>query len=147
MAGLSFTVDSGEIAVTAATALTVLHLLTPPSQRVRITGILYSMKGGSISAKCRLLRQTNAGTGTMTKVTPQKTVPDFPEDIQTLCYKNATVEPSNNGNALKTVEGPSYEISLPQTPPKYDVPGGQRVGLEITADSTGTVQCWLECEE
>ena len=142
MADLNFTLTTAEVSVAAGVAKTILQAVAAANHRVRVHTWGYYMKGGSTSAKARLLRQTTAGT--MSALVPAKTGTES-ETIQTTGLHTATAEPTA-GDVLATKEGPSYEGEY--TPGReVKIPGAGRLGVEITADSTGDVVVWMACEE
>ena len=99
MARTRFSVATeGEVALTAATAKTVLQLVTPANIGVAIRGLAVSFDGTSGSAEpgsVELITQTTAGT--MTAATPrhddQRLVGVI--TIQSSAQKNATAEPTS----------------------------------------------------
>lgn len=137
MAAIEFIATSGtEVALSAATAKTVLQILAPTNQRVRIVGFGLFFDGSIPNAEpvvVKLVRQTTAGT--MSAVTLVKTGPvPGSESIQTQASHTASVEPTTT-DILDI-----YEIH-PQAGIEKLFPlgrelvmaGGSRLGLLVTA--------------
>ncbi len=148
MAGLDCVAQTAEIALTAATAKTVLQLVAPANQRLKIKGWGVFFDGVSASAEpvqCRLLRQTTAGT--MTSLTPVKLCAGS-ETVQATAQHTATVEPTA-GDVLDPVEVHPQAGYEKQIPPdmKMEVPGGGRVGIECTAPAGVNVRAKIFFEE
>ncbi len=149
MAGLLFIADTeGEIALSAATAKTVLHILAPANQRLKVLGIGVFFDGVNVigqPVEIRLLRQTDAGT--MSSATPRK-IDTYSETIQSTATKTATAEPSA-GDVLDVFEvhpQNGYEKIYPLgLEPR--VAGGGRIGLECKAPEAVNVRAKLIVEE
>ncbi len=85
----------GEIALTAATAKTVLQLVSPANIGVAVRGLAISFDGTSGSAEpgsVELFIQTSAGT--MSAVTPRHDDTRVGLTIQSTAQKTATAEPT-----------------------------------------------------
>lgn len=148
MAGLDCVAQTAEIALTAATAKTVLQLVAPANQRLKIKGWGVFFDGTSASAEpvqARVLRQTTAGT--MTSLTPVKTCAGS-ETVQATAQHTATAEPTA-GDVLDVVEvHPQSGFEKQITPDmKMEVPGGGRVGIECTAPAGVNVRAKIFFEE
>jgi hypothetical protein len=139
----------GEIALTAATAKTVLQLLAATNHRNKILAWGVSFDGTSPSAEpveVRLLRQTTAGT--MTAATLRALHPGITETLQSSATKNASAEPTV-GDVLRAVEvhpQGAYEEILPFGQ-EYIMGGGGRVGIECKAPAGVNVRAWIRFEE
>lgn len=152
MAGLLCNVTSGEVALVAATAKTVLQIKAAANQRVLLRSLKIMGKaaagGTDTPVKVRFTRST-ANFGTLTAATPNKANPSNAETIQTTCGSNATVEPTT-----PTDGGVMYEIS-PQSgviefyPPGLElhVPGGNALNIECTSAATPTLTITATFEE
>ena len=96
MARTRFTIATeGEVALTAATAKTVLQLVTPANIGVAVRGLAISFDGTSGSAEpgsVELSIQTTAGT--MSAVTPRHDDTRVGLTIQSAAQKTATAEPT-----------------------------------------------------
>ncbi len=148
MAGLDCVAQTAEIALTAATAKTVLQLVAPANQRQKIKGWGVFFDGVSASAEpvqCRLLRQTTAGT--MTSLTPVKTCAGS-ETVQSTAQHTATAEPTA-GDVLDVVECHPQSGFEKQIPPdmKMENAGGGRIGIECTAPAGVNVRAKIFFEE
>lgn len=150
MAGINFTVKpTGEVALSAATAKTVLQVAAPANQRLRLKAWGVYFDGTSVSAEpvqVSLVRQTTAGT--MTAVTPEKCDDSLPETVQSTAGANASAEPTTAGTL-------QYREVHPQSGYEYNwgfgdedfIKGGGRVGIVCTAPATVNVIPWIKCEE
>lgn len=149
MSRLNFIVDTeGEIALTAATAKTVLQVVAPSNHKVIVKRWGVFFDGTSPTAEpvqVRLLRQTTAGT--MSSATPRKLGTDS-ETIQSTAQKTATVEPTA-GDVLMPIEvhpQQGYAEILPYGD-EYEIAGGGRIGIECTAPAGVNVRAYMACEE
>lgn len=138
----------GEIALTAATAKTILQIVAPTNQRLALCSFSVAFDGISGSAEpvqVDILRQTTAGTMTAATVVREGV---GSETIQTSAQKNATAEPTA-GDVLRR-----YNIH-PQT--GYErvftldeellISGGSRLGLRCTAPANVNVVGHMTVEE
>lgn len=149
MADLRCTAQTAEIALVAATAKTVIQLLAPTNQRVKILGWGVFFDGTSVTGEpvqVRFLRQTTSGT--MSALTSYKQVGGLSETIQTTATQNASAEPTP-GDVLDVAEvhpQSSYEVKYPygETPV---INGGGRLGLECTAPAGVNVRAKIIFEE
>lgn len=142
------TTTEGEIALTAATAKTILQVVAPTNQRLALCGFSVSFDGTSSAAEpvqVEILRQTTAGT--MSSATPCMDGVGS-ETVQTTAQKTATAEPTA-GNILRRYDihpqtglavafGPDEEILIP---------GGGRLGIRCTAPASVNVTGYITVEE
>lgn len=150
MAGIKAVVTTeGEIALTAATAKTVLQLVAPTNQRLHLKGFGISFDGTSSSAEpvqVDILKQTTAGT--MSSATPVKDGDPGSETLQATAQKNATSEPTA-GDVLRRYEihpqGGGYERVF--EPGELCIPGGTRLGLRATAPANVNCVGFMSYEE
>jgi hypothetical protein len=152
MAGVLWHVNSGEVALVAAAAKSVLQIKAPTNQRVLVKALRLLGKqaagGTDTPVKIRVTRST-ANFGTFTAATPGKNDPNDGETIQTTCGANASVEPTS-----PTDGGLWYELQ-PQLgiielfPPGVEIkiPGGQSIQIECTSATTSTLMVSATCEE
>jgi len=144
MAGVRAYVNSGEVALVASTAKTVLQLKAPTNQRLLIHSIRLLGKqaagGTDPVVKVRVTRST-ANFGTGTGATPAKAVPSDSETLQATAAANFTVEPTT-----PTDSGMWWEVQpeggvIEFLPPGHEivVPGGQSVNFEMTSTGTPTL--------
>lgn len=148
MSGVFFAATTAEIALSAATAKTVLQVIAPTNQRVRVRRYSVAFDGTSATAEpvqVRVLRQTSAGT--MTSLTPVK-LSAGSETLQSTAQHTATAEPTA-GDVLDAFEvhpQSGFDVVLPADMP-IEVPGGGRIGIECTAPATVNVRAKFWCEE
>lgn len=148
MADLIAIAQTAEIALSAATAKTVLQVIAPANHRVKIKGWAVYFDGVSTTAEpvqVRLLRQTT--TGTMSALTPTKRGTES-ETVLTTAAHTATLEPTA-GDVLDICEvhpQQGYEVIFPLGD-EIKVPGGGRVGIECTAPATVNVRAKVVFEE
>lgn len=151
MAAYNLSVPSGEVALVAATAKTVVKVQAPANQAIRILGIEFFGKGVSNTdtpIKVELSRITTDG-GTATTVTPAANDDDQSMTAQGVYKAAYTVEPTTYGANMRT-----WEVH-PQTGLMYMFPLGQEIivkggniwGVRCTATQNQTVSCNLIVEE
>ena len=152
MAGVLCHVNSGEVALVASTAKSVLQIKAAANQRVLVKALRLFGKqaagGTDAVVKVRMTR-SSASFGTFTSATPAKNDPSDSETLQTTAGSNATVEPTT-----PTDGGLWWEIQ-PQTgvieflPPGMEIkiPGGQSVQFECTSTGTPTLMLEASYEE
>lgn len=149
MAALQGIAQTAEVALSAATAKTVLQLVAAANHRVKILrwGVFFdSVTPTAEPVQVELARQTTAGT--MSANTPTKLDDSLAESLQTTAQDNATAEPTK-GDVLDVVEvhpQQGYEIIYPlgQEP---IIGGGDRAGLICTAPATVNVRAKIIFEE
>lgn len=138
-----------EVALSAATAKTVIQIIAPSNHRVKILGWGVFFDGTSPTeepVEVELARQSTAGT--MSSLTPVKLDDSLAETLQTTAQHTATVEPTT-GDVIDIAEvhpQQGYEIRYPlgQEP---IVGGGDRVGIVCTAPSAVNVRAKIIFEE
>lgn len=141
--------STAEIALSAATAKTVLQIKAPTNQRVGLLAWGVYFDGVSATGEpvqVRLLRQTTAGT--MSALTPVKNDDSNGDSLQTTAQHTATVEPTA-GDVLKAIEvhpQSGYEEACPFAQ-EYIVGAGDRIGIECTAPAAVNVRAWMRFEE
>jgi hypothetical protein len=141
MAGVTCIAQTAEVALSAATAKTVLQITAMTNHRLHIKRWAVFFDGISSTAEpvqVRLLRQTTAGT--MTSLTPVKLVAGS-ETVQTTAQHTATAEPTA-GDILDIAEvhpQSGYEVVVPFDQ-VIEVPGGTRLGIEATAPAAVNVR-------
>lgn len=134
MAGVGFAAVTAEIA-TGTAAKTLAQVVAASNHRLLIKEISVSFQGTSNTAApilVRVLRQTTAGT--TSALTPVKTNSADDETLQVTARHTATAEPTAS-DVLMT------ELVHPQTGYTWQapfggelvVPGGGRLGIEVTA--------------
>jgi hypothetical protein len=153
MAGVRFVASTAELALTAATAKTVLQLIAATNVRAKITyfGVFFDgVSGTAEPVQVRVLLQTTAIGGTPTANNPVKVLTVDTETLQTTgaIYGGTPTEPTA-GNVLRALEvhpQSSYAEQFPQGRELW-VPGGSRLGIECTAPAGVNVRVVIEGEE
>jgi hypothetical protein len=152
MAGVLLNVNSGEVALAAATAKTALQIKAATNQRVLINSLRFLGKapagGTDTPIKIRMTRST-ANFGTGTGATPAKNDPSDAETVQTSASSNFSAEPT------APVDGGLWWEVQPQAgieeflPPgqQIKIPGGQSVNFECTSPGTPTLLIVVGFEE
>lgn len=149
MAAFQINLNTAEVALTAATARTILQAVAPTNQVVKLLGWGVYFDGVLSTAEpvvVELVRQTNAGT--MTSLTPVKVDPGRDETIQTTAQHTATAEPTTTDVVSRVEVHPQagYEIVLPFSQ-EIIIPGGGRLGLRCTAPAGVNAVGRFRCEE
>lgn len=152
MAYLQWWANSGEVALVAATAKTLLQVKAPANQVVLIRSIriLGKQAAGGTDAvvKVRMTRSTGS-FGTFSAAAPGKQDPGRGETIQSVVGANATVEPTSptdSGLWWEVQPQAGVEEFLPLTQPIV-IPGGQAVNFEATSSGTPTLLITVGGEE
>lgn len=141
MSGVLFSVNSGEIALVAATTKTVVQVVAAANHRDKITGWGVSFDGVSPTAEpvlVEVLRQTTAGTMSAGNVRKLNSADD--ETLQTTAQINATVEPTASDilDSMEVHPQSGYEKLLPMGQ-EFIVPGGGRLAIRCTAPANVNV--------
>lgn len=145
MADLRFQVASGESALTASTARSLIVVTAPGNQRVKVLGVEIFGKG-TVSTdtpiKCELMTFTSVGSGTPGSVTSSKLDGDLGETIQSTVAGNFTAEPTYGGNVtVRTWEvqpqtGLAIYFPLDQ---EIKLKGGTGFALRCTSGQSETI--------
>ena len=141
---------TAEIALTAATAKTVLQLVAAANHRVKLQAWGVYFDGTSSSAEpvqVELKRQTTAGT--MSALTPTKADDSIADTLLTTAQHTATGAEPTAGDLLKRVEvhpQGGYEEQCPYGQ-EYIMGGGDRLGIVCTAPAGVNVVAWTRFEE
>lgn len=149
MARNGFTlVTPSEVALAAATAKTVMQLVSATNVILAISGLEVTFDGVSNTAEptmVEVLRQTTAGT--MTARTPLK-IKDTSTALQATGQVNATAEPTA-GDVLKVFHvHPQAGVTLPlDLQGEIEVPSAGRLGVRITAPAAVNCLVTLTGEE
>lgn len=149
MAGVGFYMTAGEIALSAATAKTIIEVTAAANHRVRIDSIGFFFDSTTVTNEpvvVELIRITTTGTGT--DGTPQKLDPDYSETLAVDFKYNFTSEPTGI-TVLKTWNihpQSGYEVVLPLNRPIW-LPGGDLIGIRCTAPDAVNVVVNVEGEE
>ncbi len=152
MAGIVAHVNSGEVALVAATAKTVLQIKAPANQRVLIKSLRLFGKaaagGTGVPVKVRATRST-ANFGTLSAATPGKNDSSDSETLQATAGANATVEPTTPTDTGLIWEVPDQSGVIEFLPPGMEIriPGGTALNIECTSTGTPTVAVQATYEE
>jgi hypothetical protein len=149
MAAFQGQATTAEIALTAATAKTVIQLVAAANHRIKILSWGVYFDGTSTTAEpvqVRLLRQTTAGT--MSALTPTKRDDSIADTLLTTAQHTATAEPTA-GDIIEVKEvhpQMGYEKIYPFGG-EVIVGGGDRIGVECTAPAGVNVRAEIVFEE
>lgn len=139
----------GKIALSAASAKTVLQLVAPAQQRVALRSVYVSFDASSSAQPVEIVLMKQTTAGTMSSASPVKDDKGPSFTIQTTAQKNATVEPTA-GDVLRrylvhpqaglerVFGGPGDEIVLD---------AGERIGLQINAPAGVNTDAGFTFEE
>lgn len=149
MAGLDFIARQGEIALVATTARTVLQVVAPANQRVKIKEWGVFFDGTSVTAESvviQIVKQTDAGT--MSALTPVKRDSSIPGTIQSTAQHTATVEPTTTDivDEIEVHPQQGYEKIFPLGGELW-IPAGERRAIRCNAPANVNVNTKLVCEE
>lgn len=152
MAGILCFANSGEVALVAATAKSILQIKAPTNQRIIIRSVRLFGKqaagGTDAVVKIRMTRST-ANFGTFTAMTPGKQNPSNGETLQGTYGQNASVEPTTPTDSFLywELQPQSGIIELLPIDQWIEVPGGQSVQFEATSTGTPTIVAETTVEE
>ena len=150
MAAFQGQASTAEIALSAATARTVIQLVAAANHRVKILGWGVFFDGTSTTAEpvqVTMSRQTAAGT--MTALTPTKTDDSIADTLLTTAQHSATgAEPTTTDliEAIEVHPQQGYEKWYPLGAEKI-IGGGDRMGIICTAPASVNVRANLYFEE
>lgn len=150
MAGvLGQAVAAADIALTAATAKTVLQLVAASNHRTKVLGWGIAFDGVSTTAEpvtVELKKQTTAGT--MTALTPTKRNPADDETLQTTAQHTATAEPTSTDQYDSTLVHPQQGVIcwFPMGQ-ELIIPGGARLGMVVMAPANVNCRPYFVFEE
>ncbi len=149
MAGVFFTMNTGEVSLVATTAKTIFEMTAAANQRVLIHELAIMFKGVTVGNEPVTIELTRfATTGTGTGGTSQKVDPDYSETIQATWKYNDSVEPGSQ-TVLRTwyihpQSGIIYPLPFDRLIP---VPGADLIGIRCTADDVVIVGAHVLAEE
>jgi len=151
MAGIiaSVVTGVGEVALVGTTAKTVLQLTAPTNQRLKILGFGIFFDGTAADAQpveIRVLRQTTAGTGG-SAVTP-RIISAGSETLQATSLKDMSGEPTAGDelDVLQVHPQSGFEVMFPPGQ-ELIIPGGGRIGIEVTAPVAVNCNAKMRYEE
>ena len=148
MAGVRFTGTTGEVS-TGTSAKTILQIVAAANQRVLVREWAVSFDGIAPTDApifVRVLRQTTAGT--MSALTLRKIASGDDETLQTTAQHTATAEPTAGDVLMSQQVHPQTGYTW-QAPfgGELIVPGGTRLGIEVTAGVSVNCVARMTCEE
>lgn len=145
MAGILAWFNSGEVALVAATAKSVVQCKSPANQRLIVRSLRMFGKqaagGTDAVVKIRFTRNSaNFGTWTGT-MTPGKQNPSDAETLQGVYSQNATGEPTTPTDSFLywELQPQSGIIELLPIDQWIEIPGGQSGQWECTSTATPTL--------
>lgn len=141
--------QTAEVALVAATAKTVLQLITAANHRVKVLrwGVFFDgVSGSAAPVEVALVRQTDAGT--MTGLTPQKLDDSLAETLLTTAQHTATAEPTGTivVDMIECHPQSGFEIIYPLGQ-EVIIGGGDRLGVVCTAPANVNVRAKIVFEE
>jgi hypothetical protein len=150
MSGVRFIAqNTADVALSAATAKTVIQLNAATNQRVKVQRVGIFFNGASTTAVPVLVRLIVATTpGTATALTLNKLLSVDTETIQTTATENSSAEPTKTTVLDEWLIHPQQGIDLTLAmAQEHWVIGGTRVALEVTAPAVVSCRAKLLCEE
>jgi len=149
MADLRGTIEAGEIALSAATAKTIVQLVAASNHRVKVTRWGVFFDGTDVTeepVQVEIVRQSTAGTSSAN--TPKKLDDSLAESLQTTARENCTAEPTTGDILYRYNIHPQqgYETVYPFGQ-EIKVGGGGRLGIRCTAPAAVNVNTFIEFEE
>lgn len=150
MSGVGFYITTPEIALSAATAKTVVVITAAANHRVLIDRIGVFFDGqavGNEPVEVTWSRQGSGGSGS-TAGTPQKLNPDDSETLQVDFVYNYTSEPSYGNMDARWLVHPQawFELPMPVNR-RLIVPGGDGYAIRCVAPDAVNVVINIEGEE
>jgi len=149
MSALIGIVQTSEVALSAAAQKTVLQVVAPANQRLKVLSWGVFFDGTSVTeAPVEIVLQRQSTAGTMSALTPVKNDDSLAETIQTTAQHTATAEPTS-GDVIDVVEvhpQQGYEKLYPlgQEP---IIGGGDRLAIRCTAPTGVNVRAKIVFEE
>jgi FlaG/FlaF family flagellin (archaellin) len=130
MAGLFGRAVTAQVALSAATAKTVLQLIAASNHRVKVLRISVGFTGVSTTdepVQVDIYKQTTGGT--MSSLTPSKDNSNDDETLQTTAQHTASAEPTSTDLLDSKPVHPQGRADFGP----FVIPGGGRIGVKITA--------------
>ena len=149
MADLQFSARVPEVALSSDTTGTVIQLIAPANQRVKVLrwGLFFDgTQPRNEPVSVRILRQTSSGTASF--FTPVKLDGSISETIQTTARKTFTLEPTD-GDILESYNiHPQQGIFVPYVlGQEIILSGGSRLGISCAAPNNVNVTAFIVGEE
>jgi hypothetical protein len=152
MSALNYVIASGETALSAGVAKTLIAISAPANQRIKIKGVEIFGKGVTSTdtpVKVELVCAASIASGTPGTVTTIKNPTNMPETVQATVAGNYTAEPTYT-TALSRVLECHPQSGFPYMFPMNDeiiVGGGSAFGVRLTSTQAETYSLNLVCEE
>lgn len=149
MSDLQFTLNSAEVAFTAATAKTLMLVHAPANHRLKLLEWGVYFDGTSSVAEPSEVELVRASaSGTMSVLTPLKNDPGITETIQASGMVNATVEPTvTSAFEPKEVHPQSGYEKAYGLGNEVKVEGGGYLGIRINAPANVNARGYMKFEE
>ncbi len=149
MAGVRFRAVSAQIS-TGTSVKTLVQIVAASNHRTLVDEIHIAFEGTTSTDApifVRILKQTTAGT--MSSLTLVKKCAGDDETLQTTALHTATVEPTAGDVYFSTFvhpQGGRLSLVLPREK-AFQIVGGQRLGVEVTASAAVDALVTIEGEE
>lgn len=143
MAGLRFRANTAQVA-TGTSAKTILQLVAASNHRVLVPRISVSFEGVTATdppIQVVIMKQTTAGT--MSSLTLVKDNDNDDETLQTTAQHTATAEPTSSDIKETRLVHPQGNRDFGP----FIIPGGQRLGVVVTASVSIDCVVTALCEE
>lgn len=149
MADLQFSARVPEVALSSDVTGTVIQLIAPANQRVKVLrwGLFFDgTQPRNEPVSVRVLRQTSSGTASF--FTPVKLDGSISETIQTTARRTFTLEPTD-GDILESYNiHPQQGIFVPYVlGQEIILSGGSRLGISCAAPNDVNVTAFIVGEE
>lgn len=149
MAGVRFTLSKSAVALTAATAKTVIQAVAAANQRILCHGFEITFDSVDSTKAPQLVQlrvQTDAGTSSA--LTPVKRCDSDSETLQSTGRHTSTVDPTDGAVKWEAYVSPlggraqTFRFDSP-----IPIVGGTRLGLKVTPTATSNVTAVFDLEE
>ena len=146
-----YSLISDEQALAAATAETLLQLVTPATREAKVLGFSVSAKSvtsSDVPMLIEILLQTTTGTGSAVTPAPYKRT-NLPASLCTGCQKSFTAEPTASTILRRFYLTPIGGLIVYHFPEGQEIqlPVSTRVGLRVTSPQAQTAVGELIFEE
>lgn len=149
MAGVRFRAVTAQI-TTGTSAKTLLQIVAASNHRTLVDEVHIAFEGTTSTdapIQVRILKQTTAGT--MSALTLVKKCAADDETLQTTALHTASAEPTAGDVYFSTLvhpQGGRLSLVLPRDK-AFQIVGGQRLGIEVTAGAAVDAVVTVEGEE
>lgn len=150
MAGVGFqAINSAAVALSAATAKTIVSAIAPSQQRVLVrewSGSFDGVTSSAVPVLVEIVYFTGGGVGTA--LAPTKTNQGDPENLQSTAKENYTTEPAGAVVIDSILVSPTSGFKeIRPLGQEIPVPGGKMIGIRCNAPATVNVRGTLKCVE